>query len=236
MEHCAKEFKWKEDIDLFKDKDSNNKEDRDKVRQRLRRLQASCEEHKIDLSTAESTIFSVECIAVGKNLNVTVTRAQFEEMNASLFKKIFDIVTRVLESAKVDADKIEDIVLVGGSTRIPKVQKMLSKYFNGKALNHQIDADKCVAFGAAVKAALMNGGDTKKTFDFNNIQDVTPMSLGIKATTLILKESVAGPECIGLDCLATIIPKNTRIPTKLKEFFSTSFDGQTGVEIMVYQG
>ncbi|CAL8069443.1 unnamed protein product [Orchesella dallaii] len=225
MKHCAKAFQSQHGIDLFLGKDSLVKQERDAARQRLRRLQTHCEKNKIDLTTARSTIVTVDSLVDGKDLSVKVTRAEFEEMNEQHFKKTIDIVDRALKDVGVRKEDIDDIVLVGGSTRILKVQEMLAAYFNGKALNHTIHPDEAVAYGAAVQAALLNGTEAKKALNLSTIQDVTPMSLGVEAKI----GDVSG-------LFSVIVPKNTQFPTKIKEPYFTSANNQTNVTIKIYQG
>ncbi|ODM89710.1 Heat shock 70 kDa protein cognate 4 [Orchesella cincta] len=225
MEYCVNAFKTKQGIDLFAGKDSGVKQERDAARQRLRRLQSYCEKNKIDLATARATVVSVDSLADGKDLSVTVTRSEFEQMNDHLFQKTIEIVDKALRSVGIRKEEIDDIVLVGGSTRILKVQEKLSNYFNGKALNYTIHPDEAVAYGAAVQAALMNGSEAKKAFNFDTIQDVTPMSLGIQAKI----EGVPGR-------FSVIIPKNTNFPTKIKECYFTSEVNQKTVSVKIFQG
>ncbi|CAL8070012.1 unnamed protein product [Orchesella dallaii] len=166
MKHCAKAFLNQHGIDLFEGTDSLVKEERDAVRRRLGRLITYCEKNKIDLTTTRSTIVTVDSLVDGKDLSVKVTRAEFEEMNEQHFKKTIDIVDRALKDVGVRKEEIDDIVLVGGSTRIPKVKNMLDTYFNGKYLTCTLNPDEAVAYGAAVQAAILNWTEAKKALKY----------------------------------------------------------------------
>ncbi|ODM88036.1 Heat shock 70 kDa protein cognate 4, partial [Orchesella cincta] len=225
MQYCAEKFQNEHKLNPFNGKDSTLKVERDKAKQRLRRLQTYCEKRKIDLSFARSTTISVDTFQGATDLEVTISRETFEELVAPYFTKALQIVERVLKAAKLSKESIEDVVLVGGSTRIPRIQEMLTQFFNGKALNHTINPDEAVAYGAAVKAALMNGNQAKKMFNFKSIQDATPMSLGVEAFV----HGVAGH-------FSAIIPKSSKIPTVVKQKYSTLLDNQDSVLIKIYQG
>ncbi|ODM92948.1 Heat shock 70 kDa protein cognate 4, partial [Orchesella cincta] len=225
MRYCSDEFKNQHGVDPFVGKDSLQKPERDAAKQRLRRLQSHCERGKMSLATCITTVISIDAFFEAKDLKVTVTRAKFEELNAPYFKKTLDIVERSLIQVGLAKTQIDDIVLVGGSTRIPKVQEMLSDYFGGKALNHTVHPDEAVAYGAAVQAALLNGGNAKDELKFDCIVDVTPMSLGVEAI-VDGKPGVFSP----------IIPKNTKIPTIHKEVYRTAKDNQPSVMVKIFQG
>ncbi|ODM91870.1 Heat shock 70 kDa protein cognate 4 [Orchesella cincta] len=181
MQFCVKEFKKESGIDLLADKDSLDKPKKDNARRTLRRLQTYCEKAKRALTAARQTKISVDNMASGIDLHVTVTREKFEQLNMRLFRKTIEVVDNVLKTAKVSREEVKDIVLIGGSTKIPKVKEMLSKHFNNRALNHSVNPDVAVAYGTAVQAALLNGPEGKRLFNFESIRDVTPMSLGIES-------------------------------------------------------
>ncbi|CAL8135168.1 unnamed protein product [Orchesella dallaii] len=225
MEYCVKEFRKETGLDLLADKDSTDRVKRDEAKRNLRRLQTYCEKAKRALTFARQTKISVDNFASGFDLHVTVTRQKFEELNMNLFEKTIGAVDDTLKSAKVPKDQVDDIVLIGGSTKIPKVQEMLSKHFNNRALSRSVNADEAVAYGAAVQAALLNGSEGKRLFNFKSIRDVTPMSLGIKMSNKGIH-----------DIFSVIIPKNTKIPHSFTKTYFTGYDDQEVVRIEVYQG
>jgi len=162
----------------------------------------------------------VEAIAEGQDLSVTFTRAKFEELCGTLFQKCLTTVKSVLKDAKMEKKDIHEIVLVGGSTRIPKIQQMLSEFFDKKELCKSVNPDEAVAYGAAVQAALLTG-KKDKALQMMVLLDVTPLSLGI--------ETKGG-------VMSVIIPRNTTIPCQKSEMFTTTDDNQTTIEIPVYEG
>ncbi|OJD40390.1 hsp70-like protein [Diplodia corticola] len=187
----------------------------------LRRLRTACERAKRTLSSSAQTSIEIDSLFEGIDFYTSITRARFEELCQDLFRSTMEPVERVLRDAKIDKSSVHEIVLVGGSTRIPKIQKMVSDFFNGKEPNKSINPDEAVAYGAAVQAAILSGDTSSKSTNEILLLDVAPLSLGI--------ETAGG-------VMTPLIKRNTTIPTKKSEVFSTFSDNQPGVLIQVFEG
>jgi L1 cell adhesion molecule like protein len=186
----------------------------------LRRLRTACERAKRTLSSSAQTSIEIDSLFEGIDFYTSITRARFEELCQDLFRSTMEPVERVLRDAKTDKSSVHEIVLVGGSTRIPKIQKLVTDFFN-KEPNKSINPDEAVAYGAAVQAAILSGDTSSKSTNEILLLDVAPLSVGI--------ETAGG-------VMTPLIKRNTTIPTKKSETFSTYSDNQPGVLIQVYEG
>lgn len=208
VDYCKQEIKKKHKIDI-----SGN----GKV---LRRLKTACESAKKTLSSAMTTSIEIDSLAEGVDFSINISRAKFEELCIDLFKSGIDPVDKVLKDAKIGKGDVDEIILVGGSTRIPKVQQLLCDYFNGKELNKSINPDEAVAYGAAIQAAILTG-DTAECLTDIVLLDVCPLSLGI--------ETAGG-------VMTALVPRGTTIPTTREQTFSTYSDNQPAVTIQLFEG
>ncbi|XP_059620832.1 heat shock 70 kDa protein cognate 2 [Phlebotomus argentipes] len=186
----------------------------------LRRLRTACERAKRTLSSSTEASLEIDALHEGVDFYAKITRARFEELNMDLFRSTLAPVEKALADAKMDKGQIHDVVLVGGSTRIPKIQKMLQDFFCGKALNLSINPDEAVAYGAAVQAAILSGDSSSQIKDVLLV-DVTPLSLGI--------ETAGG-------VMTKLVERNSRIPCKQQQTFTTYSDNQNAVTIQVFEG
>ncbi|VVA21823.1 Hypothetical predicted protein [Prunus dulcis] len=213
VNYCIEEFKTKQNVDIGGDAKA------------LRKVKIACEKAKKALSFSFDTGIEIDSWYKGEDFHTTFTRDKFEELNMDIFNKCMEPVNKCLEDAKMDISEVDDVVLVGGSSRIPKVQELLQEVFKGKELCKSINPDEAVAYGAAVQAAALSGNVTGKLQDFT-LLDVTPLSLGIES----------GKDGSSELFMNVVIPRNSRIPVRMTKTVTTRYDYQESVKFPIYEG
>ncbi|KAL6137034.1 hypothetical protein ACLB2K_062329 [Fragaria x ananassa] len=214
VDYCVQEFKRKNGVDVSKNFKA------------LRKLRNACEMAKKSLSSCLTTRFEIDCLADGIDFYITITRAKFEQLNMDFFNKCMEPVKKCLKDANMEVSCVHEVVLAGGSSRIPKVQQLLQDMFKGKELCKGINADEAIAYGAAVQAAVLNGEDLTGKLQGFRLFDVTPLSLGLE-----VKNDDTGELIMNV-----VIPRNSRIPVQMKTILTTTADNQVVVGFPVYEG
>ena len=216
-EYCIQKFKKRTGIDL------NDKDKKDKYSKAKNRLKARCEHHKKILSLKDETIIDIESLAEGKDFMEKISKALFEDICKEKFKECVDLIEKVINDAKCEKEKVDEIILVGGSSKIPKIQEMISQFFNGKKLDTHLNPDEAIAFGATIKAAMELGQYESDTM----LLDVCPFSLGIEIYNQNDNKN---------NLMSYIIKKGTKIPYSNTEIYNPVEDNQKEVKISVYEG